>query len=96
MSKFEPKSCAVCGKIFQPSRVNHLYCCPECSEIARRERSMIYNRNENAKRREIRAQEKELRKPVLKPSTMPDILVIMKKADEMDLSYGEYVALYGD
>lgn len=77
----ETRPCACCGKLTVFERSRYKYCSPECKASARREAARMRSRKVWAERKAHRQ----------KPQ---DFAQILDKANEMGLTYGQYVARY--
>jgi len=76
------KTCKICGKEFETTRNNRIYCSNECQERAIKKR----------------AEKLKLIKNPAKPkrNTMGDLKTIAIEAREHNMSYGQYVAMRED
>lgn len=77
----ETRPCAWCGKLAVFERSRYIYCCKECQIEARRKAARERSRKICAERKAHRQ----------KPQNFAQIL---DKANEMGLTYGQYVAKY--
>lgn len=73
------RNCKFCGKEYIVNINNRLYCSVECQR-----------KNANILRKEYHKRTKKK-----KPENMRTIAEINRKASELGLNYGEYVAKYG-
>lgn len=86
------KICEVCHKEFVVEGNNQKYCSPECSR-------KIYKKNYTERNEQYikpKAKSGAGSRGIRKKRSAKDIVRINTKALEMGLSYGQYVALYGD
>ena len=77
------KICIVCGKEFRVMSGKQKTCCADCSETARKNYMAVYR---NTHKKKYKAKPKE------KPPRIESITEIQRKAQEMHLSYGQYLA----
>ncbi len=84
------KICIVCGKEFKTNRIDVTICSPPC----RRERNLTWAR-ENSKANYERFKTQQLQKKESKYKPKQSIHEIDKKAQEVGLSYGHYLAQKG-
>ena len=76
------RNCVICGKEFAPHGAQ-ITCGKECSQINKKEKRKITNKLFRERQKINRGKKK---------SNIPDIVEISKKARELGMSYGEYVA----
>lgn len=79
------KKCPICGKEFHPERITGVYCSKECAGIGNCQKACAASR---------RQREREALKP--KKKKLDNITEIQRKAQAAGLSYGQYIAKYGD
>lgn len=87
----ELKPCKQCGKLFQPIRSTHVYCCGDCNRKAEKERYKKRVKYNAEKQREYKAKKKlEEAEKKRKKNALNEMA---KKAREAGMTYGQYVAM---
>lgn len=87
MEQGELRSCAWCGKKFIAKTYQQRYCCEE-------HRTKMNMEREKEQRRAVAEKRKE--KPTVRKKKVASLARTVEKADKMGLSYGYYVARYGE
>ena len=91
--------CAICGKVFMSSRFDAKYCGNECYNTGRKAIAREWQKKRYAELKKEREQVKESTK---KPNYMKrnpaisQLSMIQREAEKLNMSYGQYVALYGN
>ena len=90
--------CAICGKMFMSNRFDAKYCGNECYDTGRKAITREWQKKRNA---EIK-RDRELRKAdekknyVKRKTAISQLSMIQSEAEKLNMSYGQYVALYGN
>lgn len=89
--------CAICGKVFMSNRFDAKYCSNECYDTGRKAITREWQKKRYAELKKEREQVKESTK---KPNYMKrnpaisQLSMIQREAEKLNMSYGQYVALY--
>lgn len=90
--------CAICGKMFESNRPDAKYCGNECYEIGRKAiiREWQQKRNAELKKERELAKDTEKKNYVKRKPKISKLSMIQREAEKLNMSYGQYVALYGN
>lgn len=90
--------CAICGKMFESNRPDAKYCGNECYEIGRKAITREWQKKRNAeiKRDHELAKAAEKKSNGKSKSKVSQLSMIQREAEKLNMTYGQYVALYGN
>lgn len=90
--------CAICGKMFESNRHDAKYCGNECYEIGRKAITREWQKKRNAeiKRDHELAKAAEKKSNGKSKSKVSQLSMIQREAEKLNMTYGQYVALYGN
>lgn len=90
--------CAICGKVFMSSRFDAKYCGNECYDAGRKAITREWQKKRNAeiKRDHELAKAAEKQSNGKSKSKVSQLSMIQREAEKLNMTYGQYVALYGN